>query len=115
MIEKVHSLEVLTYIVEDHAEQIDGLRKHSHETNKSFVLLEENIRIINSNLEKMLTESVRLADKINILDEDLRDRVNKSKLIQKLASLWPLLLISVVILSTLDYHKISTLMQSASS
>ncbi len=115
MAQKAHTLEVLTYIVDEHDRQIKSMKEHHHQVNKGLTLAEENLRSINVNFEKLLVESMDLNKRMCEVDQYFRDISIKSKLLHRIASLWPILLIIVFIISAIDYQKIDSLFKGMSS
>ncbi len=70
--------------------------------------LMESIKITNANLDRLSDSSEKLYSRINILEQDLHERITKKRVYKSIFALYPALVIIFLFVANVDHYKIKT-------
>lgn len=71
--------------------------------------LTESIKLINANLERLTDSTLKLYDRIDVLEKDLQERSIKRKLVKSMFAFYPFILIFLFTCLGIDHNEIATL------
>lgn len=108
--------ELIDYRLTQHEQQIEHIRKHNHDVNKSLLSINENLAIINKSLSDELEKAMEMEGKVaglekeiksrvTVLEDDLRNRNTKSDLIKSLL-VWGKFAFYFMVVTLAIYHLI---------
>jgi hypothetical protein len=97
---------------EDIKSKIVELAEHDLRLQSIMIAFNENLKQINENVRHVTESSIKLAERIKVLESDMQERSFKKQIMSALMTLYPLIIIALVIMTNLDHNKIKNLMDS---
>lgn len=85
------------------------LGEHDLRLQSTMIAFNENMKNINENIRHMADVSVKLSERIKVLESDLNERSIRKHLTVLLMTLYPLILGALIVFANLDRNKIHEL------
>lgn len=100
---------------EDLKGKLIELAEHDLRLQSTLIAFNENLKQININLKHLTESSIKLSERVKVLESDLEDRSFKKNMTSALIKLYPLIIISLIIMTNLDHSKIKNLIDNIQS
>jgi hypothetical protein len=91
------------------------LSEHDIRLQSSLTAFSENLKEINTNLARVADSSIKLAERVKVLESDLSERTYKKHLLSSLAYLYPMIIIGLLVMTNLNHDKVQSLVSNLKS
>ena len=81
---------------EDIKDQLIELAEHDLRLQSTLIAFNENLKQININLKEVTESSIKLSERVKVLESDLEDRSFKRNMTSALIKLYPLIIIALI-------------------
>jgi len=88
------------------------LAEHDLRLQATMIAFGENMKQINENIKEITNVSVKLAERIKVLEADFSERSVKRQLMMILMTLYPFIIGALIIIANIDHAKVSELMKT---
>lgn len=97
---------IIEYRLEQNELQLEKLKSHAEGVNASLITINEAIKVISKNLDSVVVDCIKQSERINLLEDDMKQRKMTFKTLKSILSHWPLIFAILLFVSSFDLNRL---------